>query len=499
VPLDARASLTQYYMYDAMHIGPTVTNYMFNLAKREAPYCYLIGKTLISATFTIRTADNNALPAPAFNVAGCNNMLHSLFSSVEIKINNHLVNSDSSLYYYKAYLRTLLTYPGDSKNSWLQSSGFYKDVGDFDSPDNTGLILRSERLRLGHTVTGEYIPEGCQVMGELMHDFHGVEKPLPPWAKVDITLTKNLDDIFIQSNKSGGQRYKFDITSVKLYVPVLSLSQELQNQLYAKIIKNPILYNYRFWKVSRLPIPDDIQTFSPTNLYNESQNPVRVFLCIVQSTSYDGDQATSPYYFARKWLRSPPPAPPNQLQQQKQPVFTGIDLTNEVQKALANILKNLPSNPGEPIASGSSNNEQQTARSGVMGYIKTMLNSEVNAADDDDAHAAASSAAAAGRNAAFADPVPPDPKTAVEYHLERMQLKINGNSVDQLQSVQTRDSCNADFVRTFLTNQQFGTLFSSSISLHEYESGFHIVGYDLSSSLDGGCDAFVSPRVRIGK
>ncbi len=56
-----------------------------------------------------------------------------------------------------------------------------------------------------------------------------------------------------------------------------------------------------------------------------------------------------------------------------------------------------------------------------------------------------------------------------------------------------------DFLRLFQTDQQLNTLYTSGITYEMFRHGYHIVSYDLTSSLDGGTEEFTSPSVRVGE
>ena len=60
----------------------------------------------------------------AGNYFQVNNILHSLFSSVNVKLNNADVNPNSDYYPYKAYVANLLSYSDTAKSSWMQTFGW---------------------------------------------------------------------------------------------------------------------------------------------------------------------------------------------------------------------------------------------------------------------------------------------------------------------------------------------------------------------------------------
>jgi len=54
-----------------------------------------------------------------------NNLVHSLFSTVRLAINDQELHKNPSLYPYKAYLSNLLSYSTNVKTAQLQASGWY--------------------------------------------------------------------------------------------------------------------------------------------------------------------------------------------------------------------------------------------------------------------------------------------------------------------------------------------------------------------------------------
>lgn len=92
-------------------------------------------------------------------VAPTNLFLHSLFSQVDISLNDVLVTSSVNTYAYRSMIETLLNYGEDAKRTHLQSELYYKDTpGQMDTIEtdltkstNTGWIKRRE-LSLGKTI-----------------------------------------------------------------------------------------------------------------------------------------------------------------------------------------------------------------------------------------------------------------------------------------------------------------------------------------------------------
>lgn len=82
-------------------------------------------------------------------VGPVNLLLHSLFSQVEVNVQNKSITSSTTNYPYKAMIQTLLKYGHEAKDSQLTSQLYYADTPNyFDDSDpdgqNIGLYTRSQ-------------------------------------------------------------------------------------------------------------------------------------------------------------------------------------------------------------------------------------------------------------------------------------------------------------------------------------------------------------------
>ena len=143
----------------------------FNLDRFEAANIWQIQETYVQATIEIQTA-SGSLPASDKQVAPVNNMLHSLFESVRITINDFLISTSSNHYPYKSYISTCLTYSTMAKNSHLHTQGYYQDLSSHMGPvdSNTGWVERKNLFRDENTSTNAYRAGGSTFFARLSHD-----------------------------------------------------------------------------------------------------------------------------------------------------------------------------------------------------------------------------------------------------------------------------------------------------------------------------------------
>ena len=122
-------------------------------------------------------------------VAPVNNWLHSLFSQVDVYLNDTIVTPSSNTYPFRAYVDTVLSYGDEAKNTQLTSQLWYKDTaGHMDATTvdggNTGL---NERRR--------YIAESriVDMMGRLHVDLFLQDRFLLNGVSVKIRLVRSKD------------------------------------------------------------------------------------------------------------------------------------------------------------------------------------------------------------------------------------------------------------------------------------------------------------------
>jgi hypothetical protein len=77
----------------------------------------MIQDTFMELNVVITKSDGVSLPDPTKKVGLVNNILHSMFDSVRLYINDTLISVSPKHYAYKAYISTILTYSPHCKNA----------------------------------------------------------------------------------------------------------------------------------------------------------------------------------------------------------------------------------------------------------------------------------------------------------------------------------------------------------------------------------------------
>ena len=177
-----------------------------------------------------------------------NLFLHSLFSQVDVSLNERLISPSTNTYPYRAMLETLLNYGEEAKKSQLSMSLFYKDTpGKMDEVNpvaedadaNLGLKARYAFTKRSHTV---------DMIGPIHSDLFFQEGLLLNGVNIRLKLNRAKYFSCLVSSVVNPQ-FKVVITQVILYVrkvkvvPAISLGHA--TALKQATAKYP-LYSRRF-------------------------------------------------------------------------------------------------------------------------------------------------------------------------------------------------------------------------------------------------------------
>ena len=180
-------------------------------------------------------------------VSLCNNTLNSLFSQIDLYINDTKVESKMQ-YGLQSYIQDLLNYNIEAKNTSLQSQGWYNDTaGEMDNiifirdttktnqTFNQGLVNR--RLILGN---GE-----VEFLGAPHLDLFTNGKYLLNQTKMSLVLTNQSNNYVL----IGSGDYKIKILKAGLYIKKLNVNDELQNAVNIRLEKSFANYEIKATKV----------------------------------------------------------------------------------------------------------------------------------------------------------------------------------------------------------------------------------------------------------
>lgn len=223
--------------------------------------------------------------AVAGAVAPVNNWMHSIFSQVDVYLNQKCVTPPSNHYNYRAYIENLLNYGSDAKNSHLQTVMWNKDTTSFDSVDSTnkGFVERYNATKDGKVV---------ELYGNLHCDIFNQDKFLLNGVEVSVRLIKATNAFHLMSATTGS----IEILDANLFVRKVKINPSILVAHARALSIATAKYPITRVDIKSITISKDVQSKSIDNLYL-GQLPKRCILGFVKNEAYNGDFKYNPFNF----------------------------------------------------------------------------------------------------------------------------------------------------------------------------------------------------------
>ncbi len=282
--------------------GKTIT---FVGEKFQAANIYMIQDAHIEIRMVI-TKENGEIPEKAKMVAPRNNIIHTVFESCRLYLNDVLFSTNSTHYHYKSYICTALTFPTTVKANQLQAGGWVADINGLfnDCTANTGFIQRNNMFRIKRLPTNDYRKSGAGFIGRLFHDLVACESGIPPNISIKIELDKAPASFVLQCPATDNELYDYKITNAALYIPVgqlsLSVYSELGN-LMARTSEGSVSIHYRRLEIRPILLSKGNQDHYFKPLLSDAECPCKLVICFVESDAKSGSYHKNPFEFGRSW------------------------------------------------------------------------------------------------------------------------------------------------------------------------------------------------------
>ncbi|XP_045450979.1 uncharacterized protein F54H12.2-like [Melitaea cinxia] len=210
-----------------------------------------LSHTLIQLKAKILNEDSSKLAASTV-VAPVNNWLHSVFTQLDVYLNQKLVSPPNNTYAYRAYIKTLLNYSSEAKQSHLTCSLWYEDTA--------GKMDSTEEKNSGFTKRQQLVSESKEVemIGHLHGDIFNQEKFLINGVEMSIKLVRSRETFNLMA-PTDDVKYKINITDATLLVRRTKINPSVllahQKVLATTTAKYPITRA----EVKVLTIPSGVQ------------------------------------------------------------------------------------------------------------------------------------------------------------------------------------------------------------------------------------------------
>ena len=268
----------------------------FSISGATSDYLDL-SNTFLHLEAKITNADGSVLVNTADTVADVgpvNYWMHSLFSQVDVLLNDTLVTPSENTYPYRAIIESTLNYGLEAKTSHLTSALFYQDTPGFlerrDGAVNYGFGKRQELTSQSRTI---------DMMGRLHCDIFHQERYLINGVDVKIRLTPSKSSFNLMA--AAGTGFKSIITYASLFVRKVRLNPAVSLAHAKALERTAAKYPIKRVVVKTFSVPAGNVGVVQDNLFL-SQTPNRLVIGLVDSAAFNGQIDSNPFNFKTQRL-----------------------------------------------------------------------------------------------------------------------------------------------------------------------------------------------------
>ena len=223
--------------------------------------------------------------------------LHSLFSQIDVSLNDVNVSFATTIYPYRAYIKTHLHYGTDAKKSRLQAVMYFIDDNlTVSNPIPDSSSARNMGLKRRHVICTS--KPTFNMIGPLHIDVFNHSKYMLNGVTMKVRMTRSKDSFVLMTKSDVTESFKVDILSAKLFVRKLKITPRL-GLAHERILQQKTPITRVECKVIHLP--QEQKSFTHDNLVL-GQLPMRIVLDLVDDRAFNGDISLNPYNFQHFYL-----------------------------------------------------------------------------------------------------------------------------------------------------------------------------------------------------
>jgi len=219
------------------------------------------------------------------DISVCNLTLHSLFSQVDIFLNQTLITSSTPTYPYRAIIETLLSYDAGAKDTQLQGAMFYKDTAG-------KMEMNGINGNVGYAIRGAMLKNKTELVGRIHADIFHQPKYMLNRVDMHIKLVRAQPAFYML----GAGDYKVKISSACFVTRKTQILPSLRIAHERALTRSPAQYNIKRVLTNVFSLAQGSMNFVKDNLFS-GQMPSRLTLAMVDSRSFNGDAQKNAFNF----------------------------------------------------------------------------------------------------------------------------------------------------------------------------------------------------------
>ena len=275
-------------------ISPTTSVIEFFIGGHDEQYIDTTGIYLkVSGSVT-----NESLTNADVKDSVCNNLLHALFSQIDVQYNDRLMTQSTNTYPIISYIKNLVTTTKTEKQSKLQSELFFmessSEIDEVDLTKNRALLKRHGYVKSGNNL---------EMAGQLLVDVFSCSKFLINGVNIRVKLYKNRSQFYIMSALGDKSKATFVINKAVLVVPKMTINPQLYLSHAEMLKQGPAIYNFYQWRTRVHTIPQRNRSIQLESLFSD-KIPSLCIVILLSSKSYSGAFNTNPFHLKHYKMHS---------------------------------------------------------------------------------------------------------------------------------------------------------------------------------------------------
>ena len=227
-------------------------------------------------------------------VTHVNNILHSIFSNVEVYINNQQIYNSNGLYAHKSYISNNFKRAISEYKGVLHCEGY--DYEEFPDEIMEALLAEPFFTRRMKMLSR---PDGFMLYGKLGVDFFSTSELLYPNMKVRLRLIRARPNFYMISDNPN---VSLGIVDCSLYTRRNALKDDYHKRRMDMLAYTPVDFNYLETLAKTFIIPARQNQFIQENIFNNA--PIRrIAIAMNTNSAFTGSYIENPFWYQQFELR----------------------------------------------------------------------------------------------------------------------------------------------------------------------------------------------------
>jgi hypothetical protein len=224
-------------------------------------------------------------------ISPVNNLFHSLFQQVQVKIGNTEVENTNIYYPYRAYFENLLCYDNEAKTTLLKNEMWIKDTaGKMDDYENENLGMVARRKM--YTTCGK----SFHMKGRIKSDIFNMNRYMLPQVNVHLAMSRSDQSFCFMTNPYMDKKFKCKITECALQVRRVRVNPSIALQHAMMLEKTTAKYPIKRVIMKACTAPMSAASFVIPNIHRGIM-PSRVICAFVDDAGVAGNYSANPFNF----------------------------------------------------------------------------------------------------------------------------------------------------------------------------------------------------------